>query len=76
VQISRYVIPKEVYDLTVETDNCYYVNGYLVSNCDALRYLCLSLPKTRTDTSPEELEKRYQEVLYGDSRWNLPPMFR
>ncbi len=28
-----------VYDLTIEKDNCYYANGYLVSNCDSIRYL-------------------------------------
>lgn len=32
-----------VYDLTIETDNCYYANGYLVSNCDAMRYLAEGL---------------------------------
>lgn len=34
---------------------------------DALRYLCVSLPKTRDDhTTAEELDKRYRQAVYGD----------
>jgi len=43
--------------------------------CDALRYLCLSLPKLRNTADPVALEKRYNEARYG-SNSNLPPMFR
>lgn len=32
---------------------------------DALRYLCISLPKTRDGLSAEELDRRYQETVYG-----------
>ena len=39
---------------------------------DSLRYLCISLPKTRDGLSPEELDKRYQEVMYGQQ---LPGIF-
>jgi phage terminase large subunit len=42
---------------------------------DAMRYLCCSLPKTRDDLSPEELEKRYQEAVYGNQS-GLPDMFK
>ena len=42
---------------------------------DALRYLCVSLSKTRNGLSPEDLDRRYQEALYGDEA-GLPPMFR
>lgn len=42
---------------------------------DAMRYLCLSLPKTRDGLSPDELDKRYREAMLGDSG-NLPEMFR
>lgn len=34
-----------VYNLTVEHDHCYYVNGFLVSNCDAFRVLGESYAK-------------------------------
>jgi len=42
---------------------------------DAMRYLCLSLPKTRDGISPEALDQRYREAMLGDSG-NLPEMFR
>lgn len=37
-------LPQTVYDLTVETDHCYFANGILVSNSDAFRYLSMALP--------------------------------
>lgn len=40
--------------------------------CDALRYLCISLPKTRDGLSAEELDKRFNEVRYGNQ---LPGFF-
>jgi hypothetical protein len=42
---------------------------------DAMRYLAISLPKTRDGSSPEELDKRYQEAIYGRNS-NLPAVFR
>jgi phage terminase large subunit len=42
--------------------------------CDAMRYLCLSLPKCQNTTSPEELNKRYNEAMYGDS--DMPRFFK
>ncbi len=42
---------------------------------DAMRYLCLSLPKTRDgNSSPEEIDRRYRQAMYGDNS-NLPHMF-
>lgn len=42
---------------------------------DSMRYLCISLPKTRDGLSAEELDRRYYETIYqGNS--NLPPIFR
>jgi hypothetical protein len=38
-----------VYDLTVEKHHCYLANGLLVSNCDALRYLCLASDSLTND---------------------------
>lgn len=40
---------------------------------DAMRYLCVSLPKTRDGLSAQELEKRYNEARYGQT---LPSMFQ
>jgi phage terminase large subunit len=42
---------------------------------DCLRYLCISLPKTRDDSSAEELDKRYNEAMYGTSN-SMPRFFR
>jgi hypothetical protein len=42
---------------------------------DAMRYLCVSLPKTRDGLTAEALESRYQEALYGGDA-NLPGPFR
>lgn len=42
---------------------------------DSMRYLCISLPKTRDGTSPEELDRRYREAMYGNQS-QLPSMFR
>lgn len=42
---------------------------------DSMRYLCISLPKTRDGLSSEELDKRYQQAFYGGQN-NLPSVFR
>jgi ethanolamine transporter EutH len=75
VQVYCVQEQKEVFDLTIDIDNCYYANGYLVSNCDCIRYLALSLPKVKDGSSPEELEQRYRSAMYGD-QGNLPHIFR
>ena len=44
--------------------------------CDAMRYLAISLPRTKDqNSSAEELNRRYYETLYG-SKSNLPSVFR
>ena len=42
---------------------------------DAMRYLCISLPKTRDGLSAEDLEKRYRETVLGTNA-NMPSVFR
>jgi len=42
---------------------------------DAMRYLCAALPKCRSGSSPEELEQRYQEAMYGNNS-RMPSVFR
>jgi hypothetical protein len=39
--------PDCVYNITVNEAHCYFANGALVSNCDALQYLCLGLGEGR-----------------------------
>ncbi len=42
---------------------------------DAMRYLAISLPKTKDGATPEDLENRYREAIYGPQN-NLPSVFR
>lgn len=42
---------------------------------DAMRYLAISLPKTRDGLSPEDLDKRYQRAMLGDN-YGMPSVFR
>lgn len=42
---------------------------------DAMRYLALSLPKTRDGLTPDDLDRIRNEALYG-SEGQLPPVFR
>jgi hypothetical protein len=72
VRVYQPVEPKEVYDLTIEHDHCYYANGCLVSNSDAFRYMCVSLSKTRDSLSAEDLDKRYSEAMMGGSKMPRP----
>jgi hypothetical protein len=51
------------------------LHDYSSHYADAFRYLCISLPKTRDDASPEELDKRYREAVYGEQS-NMAPIFR
>ncbi len=42
---------------------------------DTMRYLCYCLPKLSSATSPEELDRRYNEASYGNNA-NVPEIFR
>jgi phage terminase large subunit len=42
---------------------------------DSMRYLAITLPKTRDGLSPEDLEQRYQEALAGPQA-HMPAIFR
>ena len=42
---------------------------------DAMRYLAISLPRTRDGLSAEDLDKRHQEAIYGHNN-NMPAVFR
>jgi hypothetical protein len=42
---------------------------------DSMRYLAITLPKTRDGLSPEDLEQRYLEALSGPQS-HMPAMFR
>lgn len=67
---------EDVYDIYVPTYNHFSLaNGAIVHNCDAMRYLALSLPKTKDGLSKEELDKNYQRAVYGE-QGTLPRFFR
>jgi len=42
---------------------------------DAMRYLCISLPKLSDGASPADIDRRYNEAMYG-SNYNIPAVFR
>lgn len=42
---------------------------------DAMRYLCINLPRTADGLSAEQIEKNYQEAMYGRNN-NMPSMFQ
>jgi len=51
------------------------LHNWASNAADAMRYLCVALPKIKEGSSPEELEKRYREAMGGPNT-NLPPIFR
>lgn len=50
------------------------IHNWASNYADCLRYLAVSLNKTQLGTSPEQLEKRYNDVMYGDS--SMPNFFK
>jgi phage terminase large subunit len=51
------------------------LHDYNSHYADAMRYLAISLPKTRDSMSPDERERQFQEARYG-SQSHLPNIFR
>lgn len=80
VKPPRYVGEEKVYNLSVEGVSEYFANGVLVSNCDAFRYLVMSLPEApdQAKTPPKymtlegslqkELEEKRKPPL--KDQWN------
>lgn len=57
---------EDVYDIGVpEIGHFSLSNGAIVHNCDAMRYMAVSLPKTKDGMSAQELDRRYRETRYG-----------
>ena len=63
------------YDTARRTYKPNPLHNWASHGADSMRYLCISLPKTRDGLSPEVLEQRYQEAMAGP-QGNLPRMFR
>ena len=68
-----------VYDLTVGKAGCYLANGILVSNCDALRYLCLSVQDPHINLNlPQQKRPEYLLAPWERSKkegWVVNPVF-
>lgn len=67
---------RQEYDVKRKVYKSHPLHDFSSHFCDAMRYLCVSLPKTRDGTSAEELEKRYQEAMYGSNQSSQPSIFR
>jgi phage terminase large subunit len=66
---------RQEYDVKRKVYKDHPLHDYSSHWADSLRYLCISLPKTRDGLSPEELDRRYQEAILGSSA-HLPAIFR
>lgn len=66
---------RQEYDAKRKTYKSHPLHDWSSHYSDALRYLCISLPKTRDGLTAEELDKRYREAVMGDQA-HLPPVFR
>lgn len=66
---------RQEYDIKNKVYKSQPLHNWASHFADAMRYLATSLHKTRDGSSPEELEQRFQEAVYGQNS-NLPSVFR
>lgn len=66
---------RQEYDIKRKIYKSHPLHDWSSHWADALRYLCVSLPRTRDGLTPEELDKRYEEAVLGHNR-NMPAIFR
>jgi phage terminase large subunit len=66
---------RKEYDAKRHTYHEHPLHDRFSNYADSMRYLAVSLPKTRDGLSPEDLEKRYQEAVLGKNA-NMPSIFR
>jgi phage terminase large subunit len=66
---------RQEYDVKNRVYKTQPLHNFASHFADAMRYLCVSLPKTRDGLSSEELDRRYQEAVMG-SNAGLPSVFR
>jgi len=66
---------RQTYDAKKKVYSSQPLHDQFSHYADAMRYLVLSLPRTRDSLSAEELDRRYQESLYGHNS-NMPNIFR
>lgn len=66
---------RQEYDIRRKVYKSQPLHDWSSHHADAMRYLCVSLSKTAPSTTPEELERRYQQAVYGPNN-NMPSVFR
>lgn len=66
---------RQEYDVKRKTFKLTPLHDWSSHAADAMRYLAVSLSKVKKGSSPDELNKRYQEAMYGVDT-TLPPVFR
>lgn len=66
---------RQEYDAKRKVYSSQPLHNWASHACDGMRYLAVSLPKTRDSLSAEELDKRYQEAIMGTNS-SMPSVFR
>lgn len=66
---------RQEYDAKKQVYKAMPLHNYASHASDSLRYLCISLPKMRDGLTAQELDKRYEEAVYGANS-GLPSVFR
>jgi len=66
---------RQEYDVKRKVYKSHPLHDWSSHFADCMRYLCVSLPKTRDGLTAEELERRYQRARYGANA-DMPAVFR
>lgn len=66
---------RQEYDIKKKVYKSHPLHDWSSHFADCMRYLCISLPKTRDGLSAKDLDKRYNEAMYG-TQSNMPSVFR
>lgn len=80
VEQLHYAGVEKVYNLHVEGVSEFFADGVLVSNCDAFRYLVMSLPETEPELDDIYKKVKYESIegaLYRDlDKFKNPKKYR
>jgi phage terminase large subunit len=63
------------FDVKREVYNSKPLHNWSSHAADSMRYLCISLPKMRDGMTGEDIDRRYNEAMYGPSS-RMPAIFR
>jgi len=67
---------RQEYDVKRKVYKNHPLHDFSSHFADSMRYLAVSLPKTRDGVSAQELERRYRAAMYGEHNANMPAVFR